>query len=100
VAKITGLQVSGPARSKRGRSANYKVVVRNGGNVAAQGVRLRVSGRGVKVNAPVGVIGAGKSRTTRLRVPFRTSGRVKITFTVSSSNAGGRSISRVVRVGR
>ena len=97
-ARISKVKVNGPARVKKGRKAAYKVRVTNSGRGAATGVRLKVTGRGTGFNAPVGRIAAGHTTTIRLKIRFRKPGKVKVTFRASSSNAGGRSVTKRVRV--
>ena len=57
-----------------------------------------MTGRGTGFNAPVGRIAAGHTTTIRLKIRFRKPGKVKVTFRASSSNAGGRSVTKRVRV--
>lgn len=97
-ARISKVTVNGPARVKKGRKAAYKVRVTNSGRGAATGVRLKVTGRGTGFNAPVGRIAAGHTTTIRFKIRFRKPGKVKVTFRASSSNAGGRSVTKKVRV--
>ena len=88
-AKIGRVSVRGPAMLRKGRAAVYTVRVINTGNVQADGVRLRVTGRGVRANRSLGRLAAGKFKTVRLRLRPRSSGRVRLTFNVFSFNAGG-----------
>ncbi len=74
--------------------------IKNTGNVTAKGVRLRVSGRGIRVNSPVGKIGAKKTRTVRLRVRPTRTGKIKAQFRVTSNNAGKKTVRKTVRVRR
>ena len=48
VAGFNKVKVSGPAKVKRKKKATYKVAISNSGNAAATGVRLKVSGRGLR----------------------------------------------------
>jgi hypothetical protein len=97
-ARIGSVSVSGPTKVRRNKSTGYKVVIRNSGTATASGVRLRVSGRGIAVNARVGTIAAGKSRTVTLRAKFRSKGRIKTAFKVTSNNAGGKTVNRTITV--
>ncbi|MEX1219258.1 MAG: hypothetical protein WEB05_02600 [Solirubrobacterales bacterium] len=97
-ARIGTVAVSGPARVKKGASASYRVTIRNTGNTAATGVRLVASGRGIRLNSPIGTIAAGGTRTETLRVRPRVIGTVKATFRVSSANAGSRSAMKTIKV--
>jgi hypothetical protein len=97
-ARIGKATVTGPSKVKRGRIATYRVRVTNSGNAKAAGVRLVVSGRGIRFNAPVGTINAGATRTANVRLrPLRT-GRIKATFRVVSNNAGSRTVSKTITV--
>jgi hypothetical protein len=98
VARISKVAVSGPSKAKRGKSTKFTVRITNNGNIAATQVRLRVSGRGIRENTPVGQIAAGTTRTVNLRVRFQRTGKVKGTFQVQSNNAGQRKVTRTVRV--
>ena len=97
-AKIKKVTVKGPKKVKKGQKATYRVKIKNGGNTAAEGVRLKVSGRGVKFSTSVGKIGAGKSRTTRIRVRPRKKGKFTAKFKVTSKNAGKKTVKKKIRV--
>ena len=98
--KIGSVQVSGPSKVKRNRAATFKVRVKNTGTATASGVRLRITGRGIAFNAPVGNINPGATRTTSVRLKPRSTGRIKATFKVTSSNAGSKTATRTIRVTR
>ena len=97
-AKLAKPRVNGPKRVKLRKTTVYKVRVRNTGQVTANQVRLRISGRGVKVNVPVGRVGAGKSRTVRVRTRFVRKGKVRASFRLTSKNAGSKTVRRTIRV--
>jgi len=97
-AKIGSVRVIGPGTAKRGRPTVYKVAVKNTGTRTATGVKLVLSGRGVRVKASVGSIAAGQTKTVKTTVRFRSKGRIKMTAKASSSNGGSRSGTKVVRV--
>jgi hypothetical protein len=99
-ARIGKVSVTGPARVKRGKTSAYKVRIANSGDAQATGVRLVVTGRGIRINAPVGRIGAGATRTVNLRLRPSRTGRVKATFKVTSSNAGSRTVRKTITVRR
>ena len=99
-AKIGKVKVSGPNKAKRGRKATYKVRITNSGNATATGVRLKVKGRGLSFNTSVGKIGPKKTRTVKVKVKPKKPGKVKATFRVSSKNAGGRTVTKKIRVKR
>ncbi len=56
-AKIKSVKVKGPSKAKRKKVATYKVKIKNSGAVTANGVRLKVSGKGVSFNTSAGKIG-------------------------------------------
>jgi subtilisin family serine protease len=97
-AKIGKVKVKGPAKVKKGKKATYKVRVSNSGNAEAAGVKLNVKGKGVKAKKTVGTIPAGASRTVKIKLRFSKPGKVKTTFKVSSSNAGGKSVKKKITV--
>ena len=63
-----------------------------------QGVRLKVSGRGVSFNTSVGKIGAGKTKTVKVKVKSRKKGKVKATFKVNSKNGGSKTANKTIKV--
>lgn len=97
-AKLAKPVISGPATARVGKVATYRVTIRNSGGSPATGVRLRVAGKGVSVNASVGTIAGESSRTVTVKAKFRSKGTVKATFTASSSNAGTQSAVKTIRV--
>lgn len=97
-ARIARVSVSGPARVKKGKKATFKVKISNSGDAAATGVKLRVRGRGVKAKKAAGRIAAGKSKIVRLKLKPKKPGKVRLTFKVSSRNAGGKTVKKKVRV--
>ena len=99
-AKIGRVTVAGPARVKRNRKVTYRVRVKNTGNATATGVRLRVTGRGIRFNVPAGRIPAGRTRTVRVSVRLRRPGRIVATFRATSSNAGSKTARKRITVRR
>ena len=89
---------SSGAAIRKGRKATFGVKIRNSGNVKAKGVKLKVLGRGVSFNASVGAIPAGAFRTVKVGLKPKKAGKTKLTFRVTSSNAGGQSATRRIRV--
>jgi len=53
---------------------------------------------GIKADKGVGKIAAGRSKTVRLELKFRKPGKVRLTFQVTSSNAGGTGARKTIRV--
>jgi hypothetical protein len=97
-ARIGKVTVKGPASARKGKSATYSAKITNSGSAVAKGVRLKVSGRGISFDASVGKIAAGKSRTVKVKLKPRKTGKVKVTFKVTSSNAGSKTVKKTVTV--
>lgn len=68
------------------------------GNAKAKGVRLKVEGRGVSFNTSVGKIAAKKTKTVKVKLKAKKPGKVKVTFKVTSKNAGGKSVKKKIKV--
>ena len=92
------MKVKGPARVKRKKKATYEVKVTNSGNFAATRVKVKVKGRGVKSRKFVGRIAAGKTRTVKVKFRPRRPGEVKVSFRVTSKNAGGKTVNKKITV--
>jgi len=99
-ATIGSVQATGPAKVKRNKAVSYKVKVRNSGTTPANGVRLKITGRGIAFNAPIGSINAGATRTTTVKLKPRIAGKIKATFKVTSGNAGSKTATRTITVTR
>ncbi len=97
-ANISRVKVTGPTRLKRRRKATYKVAITNSGDAVAKGVRLKVSGKGIGLNTPVGKIAAKKTRTVKVRVKPKKPGKGKAFFRVRSRNAGGEIVKKRINV--
>jgi hypothetical protein len=97
-ARLGNFSVAGPARLKKGKTVTYRIRVTNTGNAQATGVRVIVSGRGIKVNTRVGTINPGVQRVVRLKVRPARKGKISATFRVTSNNAGNKTIKRTFRV--
>ena len=99
-AKIRKVKVKGPARVKRKKKATYKVRITNSGNARANGVKLKVRGKGVKARKTVGSIAAGKTKTVKIRLRFKKPGKVRVSFKVTSKNAGRKTVKKKIKVRR
>ncbi len=97
-AKIKSVKVNGPSKVKRNKKATYKVKIKNTGVVTANGVRVKMTGKGVSFNTSVGKIGAGKTRTVKVKLKARKKGKVKATFKATSKNGGQKSAKKTIRV--
>lgn len=97
-AKLGKVKVKGPKNAKRGKTATYKVTVKNAGGATAKGVKVQMSGKGVKAKKSIGNIPAGKSKTVKLKAKFKKAGKVKATFKVTSKNAGKKTAKTTVKV--
>ncbi|MBN8866645.1 MAG: VCBS repeat-containing protein [Solirubrobacterales bacterium] len=98
-AAIGKVKVSGPAKVRKGRVAKFKVVVSNSGNAPARGVKLNVTGKGVRLGKAIGNVAGGAARTVVVKVKPKRTGKVKLKFAVRSDNAGGRIVGKTIRVG-
>ena len=99
-ARIGRVKVGGPAKVRNGKKATYKVRITNSGNARANGVELKVKGKGVRAKKTVGRIAAGKTRTIKVSLKFKKPGRIKAAFRVTSKNAGGKTVKKKIRVRR
>jgi hypothetical protein len=97
-ARIGKLGVKGPLRVKKGHRVTFRVRITNFGNAEAKGVKVKGSGRGVRFKASVGKIAPKKTRTIKVKVKPKKAGRAKITFKVTSSNAGGSAVKHGITV--
>lgn len=98
VAKISKVTVKGPAKVKKGKKNTYTVKVINSGKATATGVKLKVSGKGVSLKKTIGQVAAGKTKSLKVKLKFKKPGKVKATFKVTSSNAGGKTARKTVQV--
>jgi lysophospholipase L1-like esterase len=87
-ARLGKFKVNGPKKAKRGERVAFTVRISNTGNIDATGVRLRVSGTGVKANRIVGTVAAGQSKEFTVKLNPREPGLLMLSFNVASSNAG------------
>lgn len=97
-AKISKVSVSGPAKMKKGKKSVYKVKIINSGDASATGVKLKVSGKGVSAKSSAGTVAAGKSKVVKVKLKPKKPGKVKLTFKVTSANAGGKSVKKTIKV--
>ena len=97
-AKIDKVKVKGPAKVKKGKKVAYKLKISNSGNADATGVKIKVKGKGVKAKKVVGTIAAGGSKTVKVKLKPKKPGKVKLTFKVTSKNAGGKSVKKKITV--
>ena len=70
----------------------------NAGNTKAKGVKVKVSGRGVRAGKTVGKIAPGKVRKVKVRLKPRKKGKVRLKFKMTSRNAGRKTIKKKVTV--
>ena len=98
LAIVKPVSVTGPRSLRKGRFATFRVTVANSGNIRATGVKVVVSGRGIKATSTVGGIGPGAKRTVKVRLRPRKAGQVITSFKVVSGNAGTRTVKRKLRV--
>ncbi len=94
------VKVNGPAKVKQGKKATYRVRISNTGGVRANGVKLTVKGKRTLFKAKVGKIPANSARTIKFNLQPKKTGKTKLTFKVSSANAGGKATKRSITVKR
>ena len=97
-AKLGRVSVTGPKSARKGKRVTFKVKVTNSGGAAATGVRVRASGRGIAASSMAGAIPAGASKTVKLRLRPKKTGTVKVSFKVTSANAGNGKVGRRISV--
>jgi hypothetical protein len=97
-ATIGSVGVSGPKSARKGRKTTYTVRISNTGDAAASGVKLAVTGKGVSARLTIGTIAARGSKTLSVRLNPKRTGSVKLTFRVTSSNAGAKSVTKKIKV--
>ncbi len=97
-AKIARVKVKGLRKVKKGKKAAYKVRIVNSGDARANGVKVKVKGRGVRAKKRVGSIRAGAARTVKVRIKPKKKGRIKVSFKVTSKNAGSKTVKRKIKV--
>ncbi|MDQ2700573.1 MAG: PKD domain-containing protein [Actinomycetota bacterium] len=98
VASLSKVTVKGPAKLKRGKKAVFRVKITNGGKASANVIKVSASGRGVKAKGGMRSIPGGKSRIVTLRLKPRKTGKFKVKFQATSSNAGKRTVSKRIIV--
>ncbi|MFA4930222.1 MAG: CARDB domain-containing protein, partial [Patulibacter sp.] len=99
--RIGTVRVSGPTRVRRGEKATYRIAVTNAGDAAAQAVRIRVTGKGVvEHRTALRRIAAGATRTFPITIRAKITGRVRLSFRVSSPTAGHQTAQKTITVGR
>lgn len=97
-ARIGKVKVTGPSRLKKGKKATYKVKISNTGGLPASGVKVKVTGKGVKATASAGRIAAGKSKTVKVKLKPKKAGKTTLKFKVTSAKAGGKRIRKSVTI--
>ncbi len=92
--------MQGPARVRKGRKATYRVRITNSGDARAVGVKLKVRSRGFRLTKRIGKVAPGTTRTVKVKLKPKKTGKAKLTVRVKSSNAGSKSIKRRIFVRR
>ena len=93
------LKAKGPKKVKRNKKVVFRVTATNSGDAAATGLRVKASGKGVKASKSAGSLAAGASKTVKLPIKFKKRGKVKVTFTLTSANAGKKTVKKTMKVG-
>ncbi|MCB0860044.1 MAG: Ig-like domain repeat protein [Solirubrobacterales bacterium] len=99
-AKISKNTVIGPSRAKKGSKPTFTAKITNGGNAAATGVNLKVTGGGANISKKVGGIPAGSTKVVKVAIKLNQAGRKTFTFRATSANAGSKSTTKTVTVRR
>ena len=99
-ARLGQVAVKGPARAKVGKRLIYWVGVTNPGGATATGIELKVNGAGIKKFKAGGSIGAGASKVIKIGVRPKKPGKRKLTFAVTSANAGKKTVTKRIFVRR
>lgn len=97
-AKVGALGVSGPDKVAKGKVATYWVRVTNVGNLPATGVVLKASGKGISTLVRLEPIGSGRTVTVQAKLRPKTAGRITTSFTVTSANAGSKTVRKPITV--
>ncbi len=87
-----------PRRVRQNRKATFRVRIRNSGDAQVTGLRIKAKGRGARANRRAGALAPARTKTVKIPIRFRKKGKVRVTFTVISSNAGRKVVRKTVRV--
>jgi protocatechuate 3,4-dioxygenase beta subunit len=98
--EIGRVEVFGPVGARKGKAVTYTVRIPNSGDTPALGVRLKTSGRGISLDKRVGTVAGRETNTVRLTVRPKRTGRVTVSFKVTSTNAGSKVVRKTLRVRR
>ena len=96
---ISNVEVSGPSKVEKGRTASYTVAITNAGDSKVTGVSVIARGTGITSSrATLNRINAGATRTVNLQIQPSRTGRIDTTFRVVSTNGGSRTVSKTITV--
>lgn len=98
IATIDKVSVRGAVKLRRGKKSTFTVKVTNSGDAEAAGTKLAVSGRGIRASTSIGKVAANQSRSVRIKLKPTKLGRTRLSFKVTSSNAGGRTVKKTITV--
>lgn len=90
--------VKGPGSAGHNRKTGFRVRIRNTGFATAKGLVIKVRGKGLRAGIRAGSLLGRKSKAVKVPLRFRKKGKVKVTFTVTTKNAGKKSVRKTVRV--
>lgn len=91
--------VKGPEQARRGKKTVYRVTYKDTYDNSPYKVRLEVKGKGVRHKQMIGKIKPGASKTVKVKLKFRESGRIKVRFKVRSVTGGGvKTVNKWVKV--
>ena len=97
-AKFGKVKVKGPKKTKKGKKVTFKVRVKNAGNVTANKIKVKVSGKGASGKGKTGKIKAGKSKTIKVKVKLKKAGKVKLKFKVTAKKTKAKTVKKTIRV--
>jgi hypothetical protein len=97
-ATIGSVRVKGPSKIKKGRTVVFRIITTNSGGATATGVRIRVKGRGANLKRLVGKIAPHTKRSVKINLKARKSGKYKLTFKVTTANAGSETVKKKITV--
>ncbi len=96
--RLGKLAVTGPGKAKRSKPSTFRVRIRNVGYGSARSVVVRAKGIGARATRKVGSLPGRSSKSVKVPLKFTKRGKARVTFTLTSKNAGNKTMKKVVRV--
>jgi len=97
-AAIGKVTAQGPAKARKGKPAVFHLKIKNSGDAAAEGVKLSARARGITSSWKLGSIPSGATKKIVVTLKPKKTGSAKLTFKVTSANAGGKSVTKRISV--